>query len=38
VALVLQIAPHGEEFRVFSTDEFKPPLHPDTWPDDHVSK
>lgn len=32
VALVLQVAPPGEPFRVFSTDEFKPPLHPDTWP------
>jgi hypothetical protein len=38
VALVLKVAPPGEEPRVFSTDEFKPPLHPETWPDDHVSK
>jgi len=33
VALVLQVAPPGEELRVFSTDEFKPPAHPDTWDD-----
>ncbi len=33
VALVLQVAPPGEELRVFSTDEFKPPLHPESWPD-----
>jgi hypothetical protein len=32
VALVLQVAPPGEQFRVFSTDEFKPPLHPKSWP------
>jgi hypothetical protein len=32
VALVLQVAPPGEEFRLFSTDEFKPPLHPESWP------
>jgi hypothetical protein len=38
VALVLKVAPPGEEPRIFSTDEFKPPLHPETWPDDHVSK
>jgi hypothetical protein len=25
VALVLKVAPPGEEFRIFSTDEFKPP-------------
>ena len=33
VALVLEVAPQGEPLRIFSTDEFKPPLHPDTWPD-----
>jgi hypothetical protein len=33
VALVLKVAPPGEELRIFSTDEFKPPLHPETWPD-----
>lgn len=33
VALVLQVAPPGEGLRVFSTDEFKPPMHPDTWND-----
>jgi len=32
VALVLRVAPPGEEPRVFSTDEFKPPMHPETWP------
>lgn len=31
VALVLKIAPPGEDFRVFSTEEFKPPVDPDTW-------
>jgi hypothetical protein len=31
VALVLKIAPPGEDFRVFSTEEFKPPADPDTW-------
>ena len=36
VALVLQVAPPGEPFRIFSTDEFKPPSDPGTWryPDD----
>ena len=32
VALVLRVAPPEEPLRVFSTDEFKPPLHPETWP------
>jgi len=32
VALVLKVSGVGEELRVFSTDEFKPPLHPETWP------
>ncbi len=32
VALVLKVAPPGGELRVFSTDEFKPPLHPESWP------
>ncbi len=32
VALVLQVAAPGEQLRVFSTDEFKPPLHPVNWP------
>jgi hypothetical protein len=31
VALILQIAGLGEPFRVFSTDEFKPPANPDDW-------
>jgi hypothetical protein len=38
VALVLKVAPPGEGLRVFSTDEFKPPLHPETWPADPVKK
>lgn len=32
VALVLKVAGPDEAFRVFSTDEFKPPRHPDSWP------
>lgn len=32
VALVLKVAPPGEPLRVFSTDEFKPPPHPENWP------
>ncbi len=31
VALVLRVAGPGEEYRVFSTDEFKPPSDPSTW-------
>jgi len=31
VALVLQVAGPGEELRIFSTDEFKPPPDPETW-------
>jgi hypothetical protein len=31
VALVLRVAGPGEEWRVFSTDEFKPPSDPATW-------
>jgi len=31
VALVLKIAGPGENFRVFSTEEFKPPANPETW-------
>ena len=31
VALVLEVAGAGEELRVFSTDEFKPPANPDDW-------
>lgn len=31
VALILQIAGPGEEYRVFNTDEFKPPPNPETW-------
>jgi hypothetical protein len=38
VALVLKIAPPGQDFRVFSTEEFKPPADPETWafPDPQV--
>jgi len=40
VALVLKIAGPGQKFRVFSTDEFKPPADPETWafPDRPVKK
>jgi len=31
VALVLRVAPPGEESRIFSTDEFKPPTDPAAW-------
>jgi hypothetical protein len=32
VALVLKVAgPDDEELRVFSTDEFRPPPHPEEW-------
>ncbi len=31
VALVLKIAAAGEDLRVFSTDEFKPPPNPENW-------
>ncbi len=31
VALVLEVAGPGEQLRVFSTDEFKPPPNPETW-------
>jgi len=31
VALQLQVAREGEELRIFSTDEFKPPPNPETW-------
>jgi PA14 domain len=31
VALVLEIAGPGEQRRVFSTDEFKPPANPEDW-------
>lgn len=31
VALVLKVAAPGEQFRVFSTDEFKPPPDPENW-------
>jgi PA14 domain-containing protein len=38
VALVLKVAPPGEDLRIFSTDEFKPPLHPESWPVDPPGK
>ncbi len=31
IALVLKVAGPGEELRVFSTDEFKPPPNPEDW-------
>ncbi len=31
VALVLKIAGQGQDYRVFSTEEFKPPADPSTW-------
>src|SRR5580700_3296576 len=31
VALILQVAGPGDRFRIFSTDEFKPPANPDSW-------
>ena len=31
VALVLKVAGPGQDFRVFSTEEFKPPADPTTW-------
>lgn len=33
VALVLEVAGPGEQLRVFSTDELKPPEHPQNWVD-----
>jgi hypothetical protein len=33
VALVLKVAAPGEELRVFSTDEFKPPAGLESWPE-----
>jgi len=37
VALVLAVAPPGKEWRVFSTDEFRPPPNPETWDDPDAS-
>jgi hypothetical protein len=31
VALILRVAGPGEEWRIFSTDEFKPPPNPENW-------
>jgi len=31
VALILQVAGPGQRFRIFSTDEFKPPANADDW-------
>jgi hypothetical protein len=42
IALVLRVAGPGEEWRVFSTEEFRPPPNPEDWkwgasrPPDHV--
>jgi hypothetical protein len=36
VALVLRVQGPGEPLRVFSTDEFKPPEHPEVWLDPAV--
>jgi hypothetical protein len=33
VALVLKVSPPGQPFRIFNTDEMKPPPDPDRWPD-----
>ena len=33
VALVLKVAGPDEELRIFSTEEFKPPSNPETWPE-----
>ena len=33
VALVLRVAGPGEDLRIFSTEEFKPPPNPETWPE-----
>jgi hypothetical protein len=38
VALVLKIAGPGESYRIFSTDEFKPPSNPDDWVHPRPSK
>lgn len=34
VALVLKVQPPGQDWRIFSTDEFKPPSNPEKWPPD----
>ena len=31
VALMLEVAGPGEQPRIFSTDEFKPPVNPENW-------
>jgi hypothetical protein len=33
VALVLKVAGPGEQLRIFSTEEFKPPPNPENWPE-----
>jgi len=33
VAAVLQVAGSGEQLRIFSTGDFKPPEHPENWVD-----
>lgn len=32
VALVLEVAPPGQPFRIFNTEDFKPPPNPEDWP------
>ncbi len=38
VALILEVAASGERFRIFSTDEFKPPANPEDWTFPNVVK
>ena len=38
VALILRIAGPGEELRIFSTEEFKPPSNPESWPESEEKK
>jgi len=38
VALVLKVAGPGEALRIFSTEEFKPPSNPETWPESAKSE
>jgi hypothetical protein len=37
VALVLKVAGPGQSYHVFSTEEFKPPANPETWPPPETS-
>jgi len=38
VALVLEVMPPGETRRIFSTDDFKPPPHPEDWPEEEPDR